>query len=190
MSMSPQSRSELARVASQAMEVQVSPAYVVALESVSMRDVARVGGKNASLGELLQQLTQAGVRAVGGFATEVSAYWAFIAANELEPVIRAAMTDKPRQVFVDCNDPRSLASTLIGSPHVLGVQIDGAQLMIEASDAREVAMQLPSLAASSGGDRFHPVAVHHSRQGGMKFASPGAAAPQAPRRMHSCSNGG
>jgi ABC-2 type transport system ATP-binding protein len=60
--------------------------------------------------------------------------------------IRAAMTDKPRQVFVDCSDPRSLAAELIGTPNVLGVRVNEAQLMIEASDAREVAMQLPELA--------------------------------------------
>lgn len=60
--------------------------------------------------------------------------------------IRAAMTDKPRQVFVDCSDPRLLASLLIGTPNVLGVQVNGAQLMIEASDAREVALELPALA--------------------------------------------
>jgi pyruvate,water dikinase len=71
----------------------MTASYVVALETVSMRDVARVGGKNASLGELLRELTQAGVRAVGGFATEVSAYSAFLAANGLESVIGAAMTD-------------------------------------------------------------------------------------------------
>lgn len=64
--------------------------------------------------------------------------------------IRAAMTDKPRQVFVDCSDSRSLASQLIGTPNVLGVHVNGAQLMIEASDAREVALALPSLAISSG----------------------------------------
>ena len=71
----------------------MAASYVVGLEAVSMRDIARVGGKNASLGELLQQLTRAGVRAVGGFATEVSAYWAFVVANDLAPVIRAAMSD-------------------------------------------------------------------------------------------------
>lgn len=64
--------------------------------------------------------------------------------------IRAAMTDKPRQVFVDCSDPRSLASQLIGTPNVLGVHVNGAQLMIEASDAREVALALPSIAISNG----------------------------------------
>ncbi|MFP4552253.1 MAG: ABC transporter ATP-binding protein [Actinomycetota bacterium] len=64
--------------------------------------------------------------------------------------IRAAMTDKPRQVFVDCSDPRLLASLLIGTPNVIGVQVNGAQLMIEASDAREVALALPSLAVGNG----------------------------------------
>ncbi|HJR69694.1 MAG TPA: PEP/pyruvate-binding domain-containing protein, partial [Gammaproteobacteria bacterium] len=67
--------------------------YVVALDSVSMRDVARVGGKNASLGELLHHLSGAGVGVVGGFATEVAAYWAFIDANRLRPVIARAMAD-------------------------------------------------------------------------------------------------
>jgi pyruvate,water dikinase len=70
----------------------VAAAYVVALEAASLRDVARVGGKNASLGELLRHLNQAGVLAVGGFATDVSAYAAFLAANDLQPVIEAAMT--------------------------------------------------------------------------------------------------
>jgi pyruvate,water dikinase len=69
----------------------VPAAYVVLLESVSMRDVPRVGGKNASLGELLQRLNQAGVRAVGGFATDVAAYAAFLAANDLGRVIEGAM---------------------------------------------------------------------------------------------------
>ncbi len=64
--------------------------------------------------------------------------------------IRAAMTDKPRQVFVDCSDPRSLASILIGTRSVIGVHVDGEQLMVEASDAREVALQLPDLAVHNG----------------------------------------
>lgn len=64
--------------------------------------------------------------------------------------IRAAMTDKPRQVFVDCSDPRLLASQLIGTPNVIGVHVNGAQLMIEASDAGEVALALPSLAIGNG----------------------------------------
>jgi ABC-2 type transport system ATP-binding protein len=64
--------------------------------------------------------------------------------------IRAAMTDKPRQVFVDCSDPRGLASQLIGTPNVIGVYVNDGRLMIEAADAREVALQLPGLAVTRG----------------------------------------
>ena len=48
-----------------------------------MRDIARVGGKNASLGELIRELQKAGVRVAGGFATTTAAYWDFLAANGL-----------------------------------------------------------------------------------------------------------
>ncbi len=64
---------------------------VVPLDSVSLLDLPEVGGKNASLGELIRHLGAAGVRVVGGFATTVSAYRAFVAANGLEAGIAAAM---------------------------------------------------------------------------------------------------
>jgi pyruvate,water dikinase len=67
--------------------ITVRSAYVVALERVRMHDVPRVGGKNASLGELIQGLGAVGVRVPGGFATTVSAYWDFLAANDLTKLI-------------------------------------------------------------------------------------------------------
>ncbi len=60
--------------------------------------------------------------------------------------IRAAMTDKPRQIFVDCTEPRVLGSALLATPHVLGVQLNGERLMIEAADVGQVARLLPRLA--------------------------------------------
>lgn len=60
--------------------------------------------------------------------------------------IRSAMTDKPRQVFVECSDPRSLAAGLTGASGVIGVRFDGDQLTIEAIDATDVALNLPRLA--------------------------------------------
>ena len=63
--------------------------FVVPLESVSLADLPQVGGKNASLGELLRHLASSGVRCVGGFATNVAAYRAFLDANALEPEIAA-----------------------------------------------------------------------------------------------------
>src|SRR6478735_7404550 len=55
---------------------------------VGMADVAQVGGKNASLGEMVSNLSGAGVRVPGGFATTADAYREFLAANGLYDRIR------------------------------------------------------------------------------------------------------
>jgi ABC-2 type transport system ATP-binding protein len=60
--------------------------------------------------------------------------------------IRSAMTDRPRQVFVECADPRLLASRLMTTPGVIGTHLDGQTLRIEAADAGELAQILPKLA--------------------------------------------
>ena len=53
--------------------------YVIEFDKLRMTDVSSVGGKNASLGEMISQLTQAGVRVPGGFATTAAAYRDFLA---------------------------------------------------------------------------------------------------------------
>ena len=55
--------------------------YVVAFEKLRMQDVGRVGGKNASLGEMIGQLANAGVRVPGGFATTAQAFRDFLVSN-------------------------------------------------------------------------------------------------------------
>ena len=58
-------------------------AYVVPFEQLRMTDVEVVGGKNASLGELISQLAGAGVRVPGGCATTALAFRDFLTANNL-----------------------------------------------------------------------------------------------------------
>ena len=53
-------------------------------------DVPLVGGKNASIGEMIQSVTSAGVRVPGGFATTVAAYRDFLRANDLDAPIAEA----------------------------------------------------------------------------------------------------
>ncbi|MGB3295812.1 MAG: phosphoenolpyruvate synthase [Phormidesmis sp.] len=62
------------------------------LETVGNQDVERVGGKNASLGELIGKLTQAGIQVPGGFAITADAYRAFIEANQLGSQIQSQLT--------------------------------------------------------------------------------------------------
>ncbi len=66
--------------------------YVIWFEHLRMTDVERVGGKNASLGEMISQLTEKGVRVPGGFATTAEAYRAFLAHEGLNERISAALS--------------------------------------------------------------------------------------------------
>jgi pyruvate, water dikinase len=52
--------------------------YILWFDSLGMGDVARVGGKNASLGEMISNLAHAGVRVPSGFATTAAAYRDFL----------------------------------------------------------------------------------------------------------------
>src|ERR1700739_73416 len=56
-----------------------------------MRDVERVGGKNAWTGEMIGSLAKLGVRVPGGFATTSHAYREFLAQGGLEARIRAEL---------------------------------------------------------------------------------------------------
>jgi len=57
---------------------------VVWLEDLSRSDVPLVGGKNASLGEMVQKLGASGIRVPPGFATTADAYRAYLTANDLD----------------------------------------------------------------------------------------------------------
>src|SRR4030095_7373746 len=64
-----------------------------------MSEVARVGGKNASLGEMISSLAGAGVHVPGGFATTADAFWEFLRHEQLDQRIAAAVRDPaPRDV--------------------------------------------------------------------------------------------
>ena len=59
-------------------------AHVIPFENLRNVDVPSVGGKNASLGEMISQLSAKGVRVPTGFATTADAYREFLAQNGLD----------------------------------------------------------------------------------------------------------
>jgi pyruvate,water dikinase len=67
-------------------------AYTIPLDALRMTDVESVGGKNASLGEMIGRLAGAGVRVPGGFATTAQAYRDFLAQDGLGARIAAELT--------------------------------------------------------------------------------------------------
>ncbi len=58
--------------------------YVIWFEQLGIQDVPSVGGKNASLGEMIAKLAHLGVRVPGGFATTAQAFRDFLQHNDLE----------------------------------------------------------------------------------------------------------
>jgi pyruvate,water dikinase len=66
-------------------------AHVIPFENLRNIDVPSVGGKNASLGEMISQLTAKGVRVPTGFATTADAYREFLAQNGLDAKINAEL---------------------------------------------------------------------------------------------------
>ncbi len=65
--------------------------YVIALDRLGMADLETVGGKNASLGEMIANLSRLGVRVPGGFATTAQAYRDFLDQDGLAGRIRTAL---------------------------------------------------------------------------------------------------
>jgi pyruvate,water dikinase len=66
-------------------------ALVIPFEKLRMTDVDQVGGKNSSLGEMISQLADTGVRVPGGFATTAHAYREFLAQSGLDAKINAVL---------------------------------------------------------------------------------------------------
>jgi len=67
--------------------------HVIWLENVNRTDVSSVGGKNASLGEMLRNLSEQGVKVPPGFATTAEAYWCVIEKNNLRKLIESCFAD-------------------------------------------------------------------------------------------------
>ncbi len=79
--------------------------YVVPFEQLKMSDVETVGGKNASIGELIGSLSRLGVSVPGGFATTAAAYREFLKQGGVDERIRAELDG------LDVEDVRKLAET-------------------------------------------------------------------------------
>jgi len=78
---------------------------IVWFQDLSMKDVPEVGGKNASLGEMIANLSAAGVRVPGGFATTAHAFREFMRVNGLDERI------DPLLDSLDVSDVKALAET-------------------------------------------------------------------------------
>jgi len=85
------------------MNKQICNHYIIPLRETGMGDVGLVGGKNASLGEMISNLADAGVSVPDGYATTARAFWDFLDHNQLRQRIQERLDG------LNINDVKQLA---------------------------------------------------------------------------------
>ncbi len=74
-------------------------AYIKKFNEIGIIDVARVGGKNASLGEMYNELSSKGIRIPNGFATTSFAFWEFLKENTIQKSIENILIQLDRKSY-------------------------------------------------------------------------------------------
>ena len=124
-------------------------AYVIPFERLGMHDVETVGGKNASLGEMIGSLTKLGVQVPGGFATTAQAYREFLKQKGLDERIRAELAG------LDVDDVTKLAATgarirgwILATPFPPEIEKAVLEELRKMSEGREIAVAVRSSATA------------------------------------------
>ncbi len=124
-------------------------AYVIPFERLGMHDVETVGGKNASLGEMIGSLTKLGVQVPGGFATTAQAYRDFLKQQGLDERIRAELAG------LDVDDVTKLAATgarirgwILATPFPPEIEKAVLEELRKMSEGREIAVAVRSSATA------------------------------------------
>jgi pyruvate,water dikinase len=123
--------------------------YVIPFERLGMHDVETVGGKNASLGEMIGSLANLGVRVPGGFATTAQAYRDFLAAGGLNERIRNELAD------LNVDDVSALAAIgarirgwIMSTPFPAALQKAVIEELRKMSNGKEIAVAVRSSATA------------------------------------------
>src|SRR5690554_1045907 len=82
-------------------------------KELRIEDIIQVGGKNASLGEMFNEMAAEGIRVPDGFATTAQAFWLFLKENEIEDKLVLLLKDLDRKQFSNLSEIGSQARQLI-----------------------------------------------------------------------------
>jgi pyruvate,water dikinase len=102
--------------------------YTLPFKEISLQHIAEVGGKNASLGEMVRELSKAEIRIPDGFATTAQAYQEFLESNALYGQIEQCLASLDTEIFTNL--------------HETGEQI--RQLILKAKLPENVAQEIRS----------------------------------------------
>jgi len=123
--------------------------WVRFFHEVGLEDVPLVGGKNASLGEMIRELSPLGVKVPEGFATTSEAYWHFLEHNGLKEAIARELGGL---------DPEDLKALQRASRHLRNLILKGEY----PQDLREEILEAYRRLSEEAGEEEIPVAVRSS----------------------------
>ncbi len=147
--------------------------YVRWFETLNNTDVPLVGGKNASLGEMVRTLKDQGISVPHGFATTAAAYWEFLKANDLGGKIEAWLKDwrqgaksleetgkAIRRLFLRAHYPQEIAAAISIAYHELGrrYHVSDVDVAVRSSATAE---DLPDASFAGQQESFLNVAGDH-----------------------------
>jgi pyruvate,water dikinase len=117
---------------------------VIPFKNLRLTDLPLVGGKNASLGEMFNQLTEEGVKVPDGFATTAEAFWLFLKENHLEQALKDLIGQLDRTRYSNLREIGSKARKLILSgelPAQLKTEVSSYYKLLSNGPLREVAVR-------------------------------------------------
>ena len=91
----------------------IMESHIKKFNEIGIKDVGIVGGKNASLGEIYNQLTLKGVAIPNGFATTSYAFWEFLKDNKIETLLKQLLTKLNRKDYSNLETIGQQARVLI-----------------------------------------------------------------------------
>src|SRR5882757_2534399 len=148
---------------------------LVDLHGVGITDIETVGGKNASLGEMISHLTGLGIRIPGGFVVTVQAYKEFISFNDLEHRIKHIINEmdvddldslrhcgmKIRQLIAGGEFPQPLADEIVKKYQELSELYKMANIDV-AVRSSATAEDLPDASFAGQQDTYLNISTPHS----------------------------
>lgn len=142
--------------------------YIKYFEEIRLTDVKTVGGKNASLGEMITQLSSQGIRVPTGFAITADAYWYYLKSNKLVERMQQIMSQlhdasdvavlhkvgsEIRDLIINGQMPDDLAQEIISAYHELSRRY-GADEVDVAVRSSATAEDLPTASFAGQQDTF------------------------------------
>jgi pyruvate,water dikinase len=123
--------------------------YVVELDKLGMQDVDIVGGKNASLGEMISNLSRLGVAVPGGFATTAAAYRDFLKDGGLSDRINGTLVDLDvDDIDALTNAGKSIRGWIVKTPLPDRLMDEIRQAWATMSNGKDIAVAVRSSATA------------------------------------------